>query len=101
YDLAEQIRNRLLVLRKTSPNGGHPRSSNAAPNVERIAPGFANYRRVLLAQVTEDLDEERDELRRYLDQFGVPVVAAGTYPQGGDAFKRAFEADLAEAGLLV
>jgi hypothetical protein len=101
YDLAEQIRNRLLVLRKSSSNGGHPTHPNAAPSVERIAPGLANYRRVLLAQVTEDLEDERDELRRYLDQFGVAVVPAATYPQGGDAFKRAFEADLAEAGLLV
>jgi hypothetical protein len=29
------------------------------------------------------------------------VAPAATYPQGGDEFRRAFEADLAEAGLLV
>jgi hypothetical protein len=93
HDLAEQIRNRLLVLRRTSPIGGLATSPNA--------PGHANYRRVLLAQVTEDLEDERDQLRRYLDQFGVSVGPTETYPQGGDAFKRAFEADLSQAGLLV
>ena len=101
FDLAEQIRDRLLILRRAPSNGGHPTNPNAAPSVERVASGLANYRRVLLAQVTEDLEDERDELRRYLDQFGVPVAPAATYPQGGDEFRRAFEADLAEAGLLV
>jgi hypothetical protein len=87
YDLAEQIRGQLIILRR---NG----------SVEPIAPG-SSHGRVLLAQVTEDLEDERDELRRYLDQFGVAVAPAATYPQGGDEFRRDFEADLAQAGLLV
>lgn len=89
HDLAEQIRNQLLTMKK------------ASPPIERIPVRQIEYRPVLLAQVTDELDEERDQVRRYLEQFGVTVLPEGTYPQGGDAFKAAVEADLARAGVFV
>jgi hypothetical protein len=58
---------------------------------------------VLLAQTTEDLDDELDQLRSFLLQHGdeVTVLPSSGYPQGGDAFKSAFRSDLAQAELFV
>lgn len=56
---------------------------------------------VLLAQVTEDIDDQRDQVRRHLEQFGIPVLPASLYPQGGADFQKAFEADLGQAALFV
>ena len=101
HDLAEQMRNQLLVLRRASSLGAPTASLGAAQRGGPHVRPVTYYRRVLLAQVTEDLEDERDQLRRYLEQFGVAVMPTGTYPQGGDAFKAAFEADLSKAGLFV
>ena len=96
YDLAEQIRTGCSSF-------GNPRQTAGTrpipmrlqvPSASRL--GSQTIAASFSAQVTEDLEDERDELRRHLDQFGVEFVPATTYPQGGDAFKRAFEADLAE-----
>jgi hypothetical protein len=56
---------------------------------------------VLLAQVTDDLEEEREQVRRYLQQFGVTVLPERTYPQGGSEFQTAFTHDLAQADMFV
>ncbi len=56
---------------------------------------------VLLAQVTEDLDDQREQVLAYLAQYEIPVLAAEGYPQGGDAFRAAFAADLERADLFV
>jgi hypothetical protein len=56
---------------------------------------------VLLAQVTEDIDEQRDQVRRHLEQFNIPVLPASLYPQGGEDFQKAFQSDLEKAALFV
>ncbi len=58
---------------------------------------------VLLAQVTDDMEEEAAQVRSYLAQYKdeVALLPTGLYPQGGQAFKSAFERDLAQAGLFV
>lgn len=56
---------------------------------------------VLLGQVTDDLDEERESLRRYLEQYGVPVLPTIGWPQGGEDFQRAFAADISKAAIHV
>ena len=56
---------------------------------------------VSLAQVTDDLEEEREQVRRYLQQFGVTVLPERTYPQGGSEFQAAFTHDLAQADMFV
>jgi len=58
-------------------------------------------RTVLLAQVTEDLDDQREQVLSYLAQYEIPVLPAEGYPQGGDAFRAAFTADLDHADLFV
>jgi hypothetical protein len=101
HDLAEQIRNQLLTLKRTTPSPGLNSSLRTSLVSEDNLPRQTNYRRVLLAQVTDDLEDERDQLRRYLEQFGASILPTGTYPQGGDAFKAAFDADLSQATLFV
>ena len=56
---------------------------------------------VLLAQVTNDLYDERDQVLAYLKQYGVKVLPEGEYLQGGAEFASAVKADLDHAGLFV
>jgi hypothetical protein len=56
---------------------------------------------VFLAEVTDDLDDQREELRRYLLQAGLAVVPEGIYPHDPAAFRAAAEGDLARAKLFV
>jgi TIR domain len=56
---------------------------------------------ILLAQVTNDLYDERDQVVAYLSQFGAKILPEGDYKQGGPEFAEAFKADLAQAGLFV
>ncbi len=56
---------------------------------------------ILLAQVTNDLYDERDQVVAYLHQFGARVLPDGDYKQGGPEFAEAFRTDLAQVGLFV
>ena len=56
---------------------------------------------VFLAEVTDDLDDQREEVRRYLLQAGLAVVPEGNYPRDPAAFRAAAEGDLARAKLFV
>jgi hypothetical protein len=87
-------------LKSMHNDGG---SDAVAPVATTRTPG--NWRPVLLAQTTTDeLDDQRDALRNYLEERGVPVLPRSPhrdYPFGGDAFKAAFGADLDQAALFV
>jgi hypothetical protein len=56
---------------------------------------------VFLAEVTDDLDDQREEVRRYLLQAGLAVVPEGIYPRDPAGFRTAAEGDLARARLFV
>ncbi len=57
---------------------------------------------VLLAQVTEDLDDERDQVRRHLEQFGVRILPqSGAYPADAALFEAAFAKDLSQVDMMV
>lgn len=73
----------------------------ATPLAQRLAAADETGTPVLLAQVTEDLDAERDSVRRYLEQFGYLVLPAEEYPQGGADFIEAFAQDLPRCKLVV
>ena len=96
HELANEIAQRLDQLRTYRSNTG------AQSNTVKNSSGDARVicRRVLLTQVTEDLDGDRHDLKTYLEQFLVPVTEKN-YPQGGDSFREAFEADLEGADLVV
>jgi hypothetical protein len=56
---------------------------------------------VFLAQVTDDLDNERNNVRRFLEQADIRVVPAGMYSQEPAVFRAAVTADIANAQLFV
>jgi hypothetical protein len=61
----------------------------------------ASKQTVLLAQTTDDLYDECERVRAYLEQFGVKVLPEGGFPQGGTEFSAAFEAEAARAGIFI
>jgi hypothetical protein len=58
-------------------------------------------KRVLLAKVTDDLYDERQQVLSYLEDLGVAVVPDGEYPEGGAKFAAAVKADVEKADLFV
>jgi hypothetical protein len=56
---------------------------------------------VFLAEVTDDLDDQREEVRRYLLQAGLAVVPEGVYPRDAAGFRAAAEGELARSMLFV
>ncbi len=95
HDLVEQVRNQLRRLRSD-----HSESVEIAAKPASALPQ-GSTRTVLLAQVTEDLEHECDQLRRYLQQYNINVLPLATYPQDRVAFREAFEADAQRADLFV
>jgi hypothetical protein len=61
----------------------------------------AEGRTVFLAQAPGDLEEERAQVRRYLQQYGATVLPENVYPQGEADFAQALEADLMRAEVFV
>jgi hypothetical protein len=56
---------------------------------------------VYLAEATDDLDDLRDDVRRYLDQAGFRVLPRSLYPNDPEGFAKAASADLGESSLFV
>jgi hypothetical protein len=56
---------------------------------------------IYLAQVTDDLDFERSNVKRYLDQAGFYVLPETSYSQESSNFRQAVERDLAKSSLFV
>ena len=102
-DLAEQIRKPLKKMREEQ-------KAETASIVELAKCGVfgmaavklpAEGRKVFLAQVTDDLDEEREQVRRYLEQSGIAVLPESPYPQDGADFSKALEGDLGRSEAFV
>lgn len=108
HDLAEQIRARLLEFKRSCvPESDRHRNASVARSQTRSttsvptpAPGSVKGA-VYLAQTTDDLVEQREQVRSYLEQSGLQVLPTSEYPQGGDAFKEAVVHDLEHAELFV
>ncbi len=56
---------------------------------------------VFLAEATDDLDAERDGVRRFLEQAGLRVVPDGLYALDASTFSRSAAADIAAADVFV
>lgn len=93
HDIAKDIKTLLSGLR-----GTHGAQQAAR---ERAAVVLEPQRTVLLAQVTDDLNEDRDQVRRYLEQYGIATLPNGTYRQGGADFAADLAADLTKANFFV
>lgn len=98
HDLADQIKKQLVAINA---------AETARPAIRKAADVIADdgARRskgiVYLAQTTDDLEEERDQVRRYLEQFGFLVLPAGDLPGGGEAFRGEVEQEVKQADLYV
>jgi hypothetical protein len=101
FDLGEQIRRQLKKLREEN-KAVQPATPVAAPAPSAELAKGGTGRAIFLAQVTDDLDEEREQVRRYVEQYGIKVLPEATYlPQGGLEFAAAVESDLARADAFV
>ena len=86
--LAEALRSRLNTLQLPRT----PAATTARPSTGSI----------LLADVTEDLESDRQAVKMALVKEGITVLPKGDYVGlSFDAFQSAFNADLAECGLFV
>jgi hypothetical protein len=102
HALAADIRNKLLSLHVLPAT--QPSVTPAAPPPAVVpGPPAANRMTILIAQTTDDVEDEADQLRRFLKQYEqeVTVLPRAGYPQGGDAFKAALAQDLSQSGLFV
>jgi hypothetical protein len=98
--LAHQLKKMLEEIRARDPSGTDGRKELEAqlPPVDRSPP----RKPVLLAQVTDDLYDERESVHAYFEQFGINILPENDYPQGGiDFAAAALERDLARADLFV
>jgi hypothetical protein len=103
-DLAEQIRRQLKAMRenaKVVPGPAVELTRVAIADAPRPLVVNGSGRTIYLAQVTDDLDEAREQVRRYVEQYGITVLPEGIYPQGGADFAAAVQADLARADAFV
>ena len=73
----------------------------AAAATPAIATATAGNGAVFLAEVTDDLDEQRNSVKRYLDQAGIAVLPKDGFPLEPNAFRRAVSEGLAGADLFV
>jgi hypothetical protein len=111
HQLAEQIGDQLIQMRgRLGPNPSAPpeppvppssAALKASPGIFFVAPADAGTGRVLIAQPTDDLFDETDELDNFLRQFGIATARAGRFPQGGRDFTDAFEQSLTNSSLFV
>ncbi len=103
FDLAEQIRKQLKKMKEEQKTASASLAEIAKSALAESSPvrRSGEGRAIFLAQVTDDLDEEREQVRRYVEQYGVKVLPEGVYAQGGVDFANALEADLARADAFV
>jgi hypothetical protein len=87
-DLVREIVDKLKQMRRAE-------SRSAAP-----APPVSNGS-VFLAEVTDDLDEQRNNVRRYLDQAGIAVLPKSGFSFHPEAFRQTVREGLSAADLFV
>jgi len=97
-DLCQDIVIELKRLRSVGESVTKPPFATAIPTP---APNLTRPHTVFLAQVTDDLDLQRNSIKRYLDQAGVRVLPDIGYSQEPKAFRAYAERDLAESDLFV
>jgi hypothetical protein len=97
-DLTFQIKDQLKAMK-----AAETASPSISRQVDAIAAGATAQARtsVYLAQTHEDLDDERDQVARYLQQYGFAILPQNDLPGGGAGFRDAARADIAAATLYV
>ena len=96
--LAHQLKKLMAEMRGGAPRAMAPAAVAAKPPSKAAPP---DPKTVLLAQTTDDLYDECERVRAYLEQFGVKVLPERDLPQGGADFAAAFAAELARVGVFI
>jgi hypothetical protein len=84
---------REIVTELKGLKSAEPRSAAATP--------LTSNGTVFLAEVTDDLEEQRNNVKRYLDQAGIAVLPKTGCSLHPDAFRQAVTEGLGEADLFV
>jgi serine/threonine protein kinase len=82
-DLARAVYQRLQAM-----------SAKGKPAAGEVASEGKPTHAVYLAEVTDDLDPVREEVERYLNQYGFKVLPGRWYPREPGEFREAMERDL-------
>ena len=100
--LAQHLVLLLREIRGREQLPAAPNSSDDVPQPPRQVSITTEPRTtVLLAQVTDDVYDERQKVASYLEDYGIRVVPDGEYPESGSKFANAVGADLQRADLFV
>jgi hypothetical protein len=92
-DLSSDIVHKLEQLRRTA----RPEARASAGEISVRDPNAT----VLLAEVTDDLEARRDEVRRYLMQENIKVLPSGTYRLARSDFEQSIASDLQQCAAFV
>jgi hypothetical protein len=102
-DLSSDIVSKLEELRTSSsrPNGGISEAARGSSAPTIVAQLLKPAATIVVAEVTDDLDARRDEVRRYLLQENIEVLPAGSYRLARADFEAAATADLRKSAAFV
>ncbi|MDR3537466.1 MAG: hypothetical protein P4L71_13295, partial [Acetobacteraceae bacterium] len=104
-DMAQAIVDELKRIRVTHPDVPGPSGTRLPIDRPGLTPSngpaAATAGTVVLAQVTDDLDVARNDVRRFLEQAGIRVLPTGWYSMEPSAFRKVAAADIAEADMFV
>lgn len=97
HDLAEQLKRAIRELQAKATVAAASRARTVA------APGGPGgpLRPVVLARVTDDLDDSVADLRRYLGQYDIPVIPEDDWPLEPGDFQAAFRQALVAPAIFV
>lgn len=101
-DLSEEIATELRQLHSSAgPLEPELPEADAAGFSEPPMALFQDKPSIFLAEVTDDLEVERNNVRRYLNQSGINVLPTTWYPQDPNAFREAANRDLGQCEMFV
>lgn len=102
YSQINQLGTELAQELARMQAGTNVDTPRAAVGVLQAGGGAPRDRAVFLAEVTDDLEPRREEVRRYLSQAGFEALPTRYYPRDDRAaFEAAMRADLAQCRLFV
>ena len=91
-DLCSELVDELKHMRMAGTQASTPFTAPSEPSPQKS---------VFLAQVTDDLETQRNNIKRFLGQLDVSVLPATCYWSDPTAFRNSVERDLAKCGLFV
>src|SRR5262249_8430565 len=96
-DLSVELAKKLLQMKQAAEIAAATPGTQEPPGSQPPD----NSPAVFLAEATPDLDDLRDNIRRYLNQANIRVLPETYYDRTPQAFRTAMEADLEQSLLFV